>query len=150
MLPEDGQNVPPSVRDAVAAYFEDDKEMDSIRDGRIKNWPGRKRTSVARGIALAATSAAARSGNPNFIILDAGEGQTPEMMPLILLSLARTKNCVFPLFKGNLIWAALTAELVLVVPFKKLAVRPKRRSEWDLQLSSVKRIVSPAIMVVFA
>lgn len=60
MLPEGGQNVPLSVRDAVAAYFEDDKEIGSIRDGRIKNWPDRMRTAVSHGITLAASGGAAR------------------------------------------------------------------------------------------
>ena len=60
VLPEDGQNVPLSVRDAVAAYFEGDKEVGSIRDGTIKNWPDRKRTAVTRGITPAGTGPATR------------------------------------------------------------------------------------------
>ena len=60
MRPEDGQSVPLSAQDAVAVYFEDEEQMGSIRDRRIKNWPDRKRTAVARRITPAATGPAAR------------------------------------------------------------------------------------------
>ncbi len=46
-------------------------------------------------------------------------------------------------------FAALSAEHVLVVPQKKVSIRPLRRYARDPQMRSMQRVVAPAVAVVF-
>jgi len=80
----EGPTAPQSIQEAVAHFF--DQGIDSVRAGRIREWPMSKRTEVARNITVAATGAKAVSGRPCFTISDSGEGQTPATMPNTFLS----------------------------------------------------------------
>jgi hypothetical protein len=96
----EGPSAPRSIQEAVAAFFEDGK-LKSARAGLIKEWDEKKRTEIARDITLTATGAPAREGNPCFTISDCGEGQTPEMMPVTLLSLVRENKLRIPFVQGK-------------------------------------------------
>jgi hypothetical protein len=81
--PEDAA-APTSIYEAVALYFCDDStKQDTL--GHIGYWTTQKRTDVSRLITIAATG---EKSNPSFTIADAGEGQTPNRMPITLLDLS--------------------------------------------------------------
>jgi hypothetical protein len=90
---------PQSIREAVTRFF--DNGSSSSLAGLVSNWSDSKRTQVARGITLAATGFPPREGRPCFTICDAGEGQTPEMMPDTLLSLNRSNKLRIPFVQGK-------------------------------------------------
>lgn len=96
----EGPDAPKSIKEAVAAFFEDGK-LKSVRAGLIKEWEESKRREIARGITLTATGAIASEGNPCFTISDCGEGQTPEMMPNTLLSLNKENKLRIPFVQGK-------------------------------------------------
>lgn len=100
MNPE-GHDAPQSIQDAVAMFFGDSSGRSSTAAGRIRDWTDSKRTEVARGITLTATGAKPGSGNPNFIISDNGEGQTPSRMPQTLLSLDKDNKLKIPFVQGK-------------------------------------------------
>ena len=91
----EGLDAPPSILEAVASFFGG--------NGKIAEWPTAKRTKVARSITLAATGYGPREGTrrPCFTISDAGEGQTPAMMPNTLLSLMRSNKLRIPFVQGK-------------------------------------------------
>jgi len=97
----EGPNVPQSIQEAVARFFDDTSKGKTSLAGRIRDWPDSKRTIVARGITLTATGAKPGGGNPCFTIVDAGEGQTPEQMPHTLLSLNRSNKLRIPFVQGK-------------------------------------------------
>jgi hypothetical protein len=97
----EGENAPQSIRQAVAAFFDEKVDPGSSLAGRVVNWSDDKRTSVARGITLAATGAMPREGKPCFTVSDCGEGQTPEMMPDTLLSLNKSNKLRIPFVQGK-------------------------------------------------
>lgn len=97
----EGPTAPSSVRDAVALFFESKTNQTNSIFGRISNWSDQKRTEVARGITVCATGFTPREGKPCFTISDRGEGQTPEMMPLTLLSLNKSNKLRIPFVQGK-------------------------------------------------
>ncbi len=97
----EGSEAPQAVREAVALFFDVKANPGSSRAGRISNWSDQKRTEVARGITLAATGFPPREGKPCFTIADAGEGQTPEMMPKTLLSLNKSNKLRIAFVQGK-------------------------------------------------
>lgn len=81
--PEDSA-APKSIYEAVALYFcGDSTKQDTL--GHIGYWTTQKRTEISRLITIAATG---DKSNPSFTITDAGEGQTPNKMPITLLDLS--------------------------------------------------------------
>lgn len=96
----EGADAPQSVRNAVAAFFEESTKTPSLA-GRIANWSDAKRTDVARGITLAATGFPPREGKPCFTIADSGEGQVASRMPDTLLSLNRSNKLRIPFVQGK-------------------------------------------------
>lgn len=96
----EGSKAPQSVRDAVAAFFDESTKTPSLA-GRITHWSDSKRTDVARGITLAATGFLPREGKPCFTIADSGEGQVPCRMPDTLLSLNRSNKLRIPFVQGK-------------------------------------------------
>ena len=62
----EGLNAPRSMREAVAKFF--DNGSTSSAAGLIREWPSRKRTSIATGITLASTGFKPRQGKPCFVI----------------------------------------------------------------------------------
>jgi hypothetical protein len=95
-----GNAAPQSIREAVAAFFEEPATADKPHAGQMKYWPVSKRTEIARGITLAATGSKP-PGKPCFSIADAGEGQTPEKMPDTLLSLDKSNKLRIPFVQGK-------------------------------------------------
>ena len=77
------EEAPQSIPEAVAQFFFGDRSKANSL-GHISRWPTQKRRELSDLITLAATGA---RSNPSFTIVDAGEGQTPELMPDTLLSL---------------------------------------------------------------
>lgn len=94
----DGQEAPQTMRTAVSRFFEDDTPEDAPHAGLIRNWSSARRTEVALGITLVATGS---KKNPCFTIADQGEGQTPDLMPDTLLSLAKTNKMRIPFVQGK-------------------------------------------------
>ncbi|HEY1580521.1 MAG TPA: hypothetical protein VGF82_25955 [Terracidiphilus sp.] len=94
-------NAPQTIRQAVAAFFEDTAKQHSSLAGRVSNWSDSKRTEIARGITLAATGYPPREGKPCFTISDRGEGQTPNAMPDTLLSLNKSNKLRIPFVQGK-------------------------------------------------
>lgn len=90
---------PQSVKQAVAEFFEDNPN--SSVAGRIAEWSPAKRTTVARGITIAATGNPPSKGRPCFTISDIGEGQNPDAMPDTLLSLLRNNKLRIPFVQGK-------------------------------------------------
>jgi len=76
---------PQSLRDAVATFYETNKNTDDAGD--IREWKPSKRTEIARGITLAVTEKT-RDMFPCYTISDNGEGQTPHYMTKTILSLS--------------------------------------------------------------
>lgn len=92
-------NAPKSIREAVALFFDNGSKSSSA--GLVREWPDIKRTEVARGITIAATGYKPGKGNPCFIIADQGEGQTPDKLPLTILSLDRENKVKIPFVQGK-------------------------------------------------
>lgn len=96
----ESERAPQSIRAAVAQFFEE--HPDRVTAGHIREWTNSKRTEVARGITLAATGAKPGTGRePCFTISDAGEGQTPKMVPETILSLDRRNKFRVPFVQGK-------------------------------------------------
>ena len=95
-----GNASPQSIREAVAAFFEEPATASKPHGGQMKYWSPDKRTQIARGITLAATGSKP-PGKPCFSIADAGEGQTPEKFPDTLLSLDRSNKLRIPFVQGK-------------------------------------------------
>jgi len=81
-------SAPQSIHEAVSRFY-GDSSSDSTCTRQMREWLPKKRTEVARNITVATTgiSPATGGGNPCFSIADAGEGQTPDMLPNTFLSL---------------------------------------------------------------
>ncbi len=97
----ESDSAPKTIRDAVARFFDEKIDPNSSLAGRVSNWSDTKRTSIARGITLAATGFPPREGKPCFTISDCGEGQTPDDMPHTLFSLNRSNKLKIPFVQGK-------------------------------------------------
>jgi hypothetical protein len=95
----EGPEAPQTIRRAVAKFF--DGESQSSAAGLIKEWPNAKRTEIAKGITLSATGNKPKDGNPCFVISDCGEGQTPDTLPITILSLDRDNKVKIPFVQGK-------------------------------------------------
>lgn len=96
----EGSEAPQSIREAIAAFFDAHQSNRSLA-GRITGWSNTKRTEVARGITFSATGKMPKEGKPCFTISDNGEGQTPEAMPLTLLSIRAKNKLRIPFVQGK-------------------------------------------------
>lgn len=98
----EGPLPPQSIQQAVAQFFSEGSSSSTFA-GRIREWTPTKRTEIARNITLAATGVAPMKGggNPCFTISDAGEGQTPDMMPRTFLSLDAKNKVKIPFVQGQ-------------------------------------------------
>lgn len=96
-----GPEAPKTIREAVARFFDEKNGTQNPNAGKIGLWPDPKRRQVARGITLSATGASPKVGRPCFTISDAGEGQTPDMLPETLLSLDRSNKLRIPFVQGK-------------------------------------------------
>lgn len=96
-VPPDDQNVPESIHKAVALFFAGDENKHET-SGHIGYWSTKERTDVSRRITVAATGSPL---NPCFTIADAGEGQTPNLMPDTLLDLSHKNKLRVQFVQGK-------------------------------------------------
>jgi hypothetical protein len=98
----EGPSAPQSIQQAVAQFFGEGRSSSTFA-GRIREWTSTKRTEIARNITLSAIGVAPSrgGGNPCFTIADAGEGQTPDMMPKTFLSLDAKNKVRIPFVQGQ-------------------------------------------------
>ncbi len=83
---------PGSIAEALELFF-------GIVGGKIQNLTKSERTRLAEeNIILAATG---EKNNPNFVIVDRGEGQTPESMPDTILSINKSNKLKVPFVQGK-------------------------------------------------
>lgn len=75
-------DAPQSIKEALVNFFH-------IRDGKLSNLDTKNRTKMSFDIILAASGS---KQNPNYTIVDCGEGQTPKRMPNTILSLPMGKS----------------------------------------------------------
>jgi hypothetical protein len=97
----DGTRAPQSMREAVARYFPDRNVLTETNAGLLRNWSPSWLTGQSRHITLTATGNTAYEGNPSLTIVDSGEGQTPEMMPVTFLSLTKSNKLRIPFVQGK-------------------------------------------------
>lgn len=96
MSPQD-RGAPKTIHEAVALYFSGDiHKHDTL--GHISYWSTQKRTEISRLISIAATG---DRSNPCFTISDAGEGQTPNSMPITLLDLSHKNKLGIQFVQGK-------------------------------------------------
>lgn len=83
---------PRSIAEALELFF-------GIIGGKIQNLTESERTRLAaKNIILAATG---EKSNPNFVIVDRGEGQTPACMPNTILSINKSNKLKVPFVQGK-------------------------------------------------
>lgn len=90
MDPE-SRDAPRSMSDAVVAFF-------GVRDGRFENLTADERTKVAELIHLVAVGS---KSEPNYLVIDRGEGQTPDSFPRTLVSLLKSNKMRIPFVQGK-------------------------------------------------
>lgn len=94
----EGASAPTTMLDAVAQFF-------GVRNGRIGNVDSAATlTRLAENIRLIATSEGGRtagSASPCYLIVDTGEGQTPEQFPDTFCSLGRSNKLRIPFVQGK-------------------------------------------------
>lgn len=78
----ESHKAPQSIRDALIEFF-------GIYDGKLSNIPLKIRGKLAENICLVATGTKV---NPCYLIIDKGEGQTPNKMPNTVLSIGRSNK----------------------------------------------------------
>ena len=87
----ESKQAPPSINAALVKFF-------GIFNGDLASLDATTRSKLADGIGLVATG---EKMNPNYIIYDKGEGQTPAMMPDTLLSLHKSNKLKIPFVQGK-------------------------------------------------
>jgi len=94
-----GENAPRTIREAVSLFFEENPDTSTA--GLISEWSDAKRRQIAKGIAVCATGATPKKGNPCITIADEGEGQTPSMIPGTFMSLTRSNKLRIHFVQGK-------------------------------------------------
>ena len=74
------------------------RQFFGIPSGRLENLDAKDRTSLAEMIQLIAVGS---KPEPNYLIIDKGEGQTPSSFPQTFLSLARSNKLRIPFVQGK-------------------------------------------------
>jgi hypothetical protein len=87
----EGAAAPQTMTEAVERFF-------GIRDGRISNLDSRKQRELADNIHLVAVGS---KQNPNYLIIDRGEGQTPARFPDTFMSLMKSNKLRIPFVQGK-------------------------------------------------
>jgi len=88
----ESENAPPAIEDALDDFFGISKH------GMLTNLLPKKRRELAENILLVATG---KKSNPNYSIIDKGEGQTPKKMPETFLSLTKSNKLRIPFVQGK-------------------------------------------------
>jgi hypothetical protein len=84
-------DAPRSIPEALERYFK-------IKAGNLANISASQRSDLAKNIGLVATG---EKGNPNYLVFDRGEGQTPSKLPDTLLSLSKSNKLRIPFVQGK-------------------------------------------------
>ena len=90
---------PPSIRDAVADFFDDGKGGKVATGDVIREWGKQRIRSEADQITLCATGV--RPKILNVTIADKGEGQTAKRLPETILSLSKSNKMYIPFVQGQ-------------------------------------------------
>src|SRR3989344_5289481 len=90
-LRPESPEAPQSITKALEAFFK-------IYEGRLSSVDATQRTKLAENILLVATG---QKNTPSYIIIDAGEGQTPTRMPNTFLSLNKKNKLNIQFVQGK-------------------------------------------------
>lgn len=90
----DSNDAPRSIAEALERFFK-------IKGGKIQDLTPSERSRMAQSIILAATGGKPREGQLNLVIVDEGEGQTPNKMPDTILSLNKSNKLKVPFVQGK-------------------------------------------------
>src|SRR5690625_1361224 len=82
---------PKSIDEALTLFF-------NIREGDLSNIDTPERRKLAQNINLVASG---KKQNPNYSIIDLGEGQEPDMLPDTILSLNKSNKLRIPFVQGK-------------------------------------------------
>lgn len=82
---------PQSIHEALIKYFK-------IDDGKLTNLSSKERSRIAENILFIATG---QKTNPNYTIVDKGEGQTPARLHDTILSLRKSNKLKIPFVQGK-------------------------------------------------
>jgi hypothetical protein len=135
------EHAPKSIREAVARFFDDDKDPESEAAGRIVNWDASRLTEEGRLLTVAATGFMPKDGAPSISIADQGEGQTPDSFPETFMSLSKTNKFRIHFVQGKfnmggtgaLQYCKAPYKLQLVVSRRNPDVLPQGASPRDLE-----------------
>ena len=94
-----GPAAPPSIRDAVADFFDDGKGGKIATGDVIREWGKQRIRSEADQITLCATGV--RPTSLNVTVADKGEGQTATRLPETILSLSKSNKMYIPFVQGQ-------------------------------------------------
>lgn len=87
----EGPDAPLSMAEAVQRFF-------SVRDGSLGNLDAKRRTDLADKLQLIAVG---DKSAPNYLIIDQGEGQSPDQFPDTFLSLNKSNKLRIPFVQGK-------------------------------------------------
>jgi hypothetical protein len=87
----EGPDAPVTMRDAVERFF-------NVKGGRLGDLAEREQTRLANSIQLVAVGS---KGSPSYLVIDQGEGQTPQSFPDTFVSLARSNKLRIPFVQGK-------------------------------------------------
>lgn len=85
------KDAPQSISSALNSFF-------NIREGKISYLDTKTRNRMSESIILAATGAKSK---PNIVLVDKGEGQTPNSMPHTILSISKNNKLSVPFVQGK-------------------------------------------------
>ena len=92
------RGIAPESHDAPSAIEDSLEDFFDIKHGILTNLSPRERRKLAENILLMATG---KKSNPNYLIIDKGEGQTPKKMPETFLSLTKSNKLRIPFVQGK-------------------------------------------------
>ena len=87
----EGTEAPTSMSEAVESFFQ-------VRDGSLANLAAAQQTELAKKIHVVAVG---EKASPCYLIVDSGEGQTPDAFPDTFLSLNRSNKLRIPFVQGK-------------------------------------------------
>jgi hypothetical protein len=87
----ESNDAPQSIKEALEQFFH-------VPDGNISHLKPTDRTELSKNIQLIATG---RKSNPNYIVADFGEGQSPKRMKDTILSLSKSNKLRIPFVQGK-------------------------------------------------
>lgn len=87
----EGADAPQSMSNAVESFF-------GVREGRLEALGTSRQSALADNIHLVAVGS---KDNPNYLIIDRGEGQTAQQFPQTFVSLLRSNKMRIPFVQGK-------------------------------------------------